>query len=127
MPGLDRRLNPETGDYISDGAGGDEDTDTVETAAYHQITTHRGEFWADPTKGSDLHLVPRMSITAALEFAPETLRGALQALVNAGLAKDLRVEVTTDPNAPHRLIGLSEITDVQRGRVDLTQIAGLDS
>lgn len=127
MPGLDRRIDPDTGDYIDDGAGGDLDTDTIETAAYHQIKTHRGEYWADPTKGSDLHLVPRMSLDQALEFAPDTIKACLQALVDAGLAKDLYVEVTTDPNVPYRLIGLSEITDAQKGAIDLSQIAGLTS
>jgi phage gp46-like protein len=125
MPGLDRRIDPETGDWIDDGAGGFEETDTCESAAYLQIRIHRGEYWADGSAGSDVHLVPRMSLTQALEFAPETLRAALQRLVDAGLAKDLFVEVTADPDHPHRLTGVTEITDAQGGRVDLSQIAGL--
>lgn len=123
--GLDRRIDPATGDYIDDGAGGDEDTDSVETAAYHQIKTERGEWWADPDKGSDLHLVPRLSVTQALELLPATLESALQALVDAGLARSQRVEVAAHPTVPNRIIGITEIVDIQRGPVDLATVAGL--
>ena len=125
MSGLDRRIDPVTKDWIDDGAGGFEETDTVETAAYLQIRIHRDEYWADAGAGSDIHLVPEMSITAALEFAPNTLRAALQALIDDGLATDMVVEVAVDPAHPHRIVGVTEITDAQRGGVDLSQIAGL--
>jgi len=125
--GLDRVIDPETGDYVDDGAGGDVDTETIETAAYHQILTHLGEYWAGPEKGSEIHRVPEMSATEALQKAPATLTAALQALVDAGFAKDLKVEVVADERVSGRIVGATSITDVQKGRVDLSKIAGLDS
>lgn len=123
--GLDRRYDPEVGDYIDDGAGGYEETDTVETAAYLQITIHRDEYVGDHSRGSDIHLLPRENADALTVLAAEdTLRAALQKLVDAGLAKDLEVNVSASEDFPHRLEGGTEITDAQRGRVDLSDVVG---
>lgn len=125
MAGFDRKIDPLTGDYIADGEGGYEESDTAETAAYHQITTERGSYFPQPDLGSDAYLLPTKnasSITAL--FAAESLRAALQKLADEGFIKDIEVEVTVTGSLPRRLVGGASFTDAQRGTVDLSEAVG---
>lgn len=125
MPGLDRKFDHFIGDYVDDGEGGYTETITVETAAYLQITIERDDWLVDATRGSDVHLLPQRNADAATVLAAQkTLQSALQRLVDAGLAKDLFVEVAIQDNLPGRLCGITEITDVQAGPIDLSEVVG---
>lgn len=125
MAGLDRRIDPLTGDYIDDGEGGYEETDTAETAAYHQITTHRGKYFPQPDLGSDTHLLVQRNADAITAlFAAESLQAALQKLADEGMIKDIEVEVTVTKEFPARLVGGASFTDAQRGTVDLSDAVG---
>ncbi len=126
MPGIDRRIDPVTKDYIDDGVGGYENTTTVETAGYHQIQTQIDRWWADPTKGSGVYLVPQMTLSeATIQFLEDTIRAAFQALIDAGLAREQRVEVANSELVVDRLLLLAELVDAAATQVDLTEVGGI--
>lgn len=125
MPGLNRRIDWSTGDYVSNGRGGHETTNTVEVPAYLELTIHRRSHIADPTRGSDLHLLPMENADAlTVALARDTAAAALQRLVNAGLAKNLVVDVAVSDDNEGRIIGETSIDDAMGGPVDLSGVVG---
>lgn len=121
MAGRDRKLNPITGDYVQDGAGGYEYTTTIATKVYHQLRTRRGSWWGDPDAGSDLYLVTDRGLSQdSVVFAKNAVRTALQRFVDLGLAKDVAVEAQAD--ARGRLTLQSTITDIQAGELDVSDL-----
>jgi phage gp46-like protein len=93
MPGLDRKLDPLTGDYLSDTVGGYVETESIQPALYHQLKTERGRWWGDADAGCDLYLVRASNLDqTAVVFAKDAIRTALQPFVEAGQARDLVVE-----------------------------------
>lgn len=124
MPGLNRRIDPATGDYIRDGRGGHETTPTIETGVYHQIRGKRRLWIGDPDAGSDLYLLPRRNLDrGAVVFADDAIRRAVQPFVDAGEAT--AVETALQAEKTGRLAGAASITDVQAGDIDITDIAGI--
>lgn len=125
MPGLNRRIDPATGDYRRDGKGGHEMTGTIETGIYHQIRGKRGLWLGDVDAGSDLYLLPRRNLDrGTVVFAEDAIRRALQPFVDAGEAREVRV--VSRPDARGRLT-IDEVTveDTQAGDVDVADIAGI--
>ena len=61
MPGLDRKINPLTRDYIDDGAGSTETTRNASTAIWHQFNTVKDRWWGDA----------EADFRAALDLRPE--------------------------------------------------------
>ena len=128
MAGRDREIDPLTKDYVDDGAGGYENTTTVRTAGYHQLTTERDQWWADRNVGSDLHLAPQLTASAtALQFIEDSVRAALQALIDAGLAREQNVIVQPDKRIPDRMLVLADLLDQNSTIVDLTEVTGTNT
>lgn len=124
MAGLDRTIDPLTGDYVDAEGGEYEETRTIAPAVYHQLKTPRNGWWGDPERGSDLHLVRRRNLNRdTVLFAENAIRTALQPFIEQRLARDLVVKSETD--ARGRLTMESEITDIQGVQIDLTDIVGV--
>jgi hypothetical protein len=51
MP-FDRKFDPVTQDFVSDGRGGYERTQTAETSVMNQLTAIRGAWWGDAELGT---------------------------------------------------------------------------
>lgn len=125
MPGLNRRLDPATGDYIRDGKGGHEKTGTIETGVYHQIRGKRSHWIGDIDAGSDLYLVPRRNLDrGALTFTEGAIVRALQPFVDAGQATDVSVALHAEKGG-RIVIDDASITDTQAGDVDFSDIPGI--
>lgn len=122
MPGIDRKLDPATGDYIETDEGGWEETSTMETALYHQFN---GEFnaWAgDAEAGCELYLLQRgRNSQAEAERAGDALNVAVRPFINLGLVEDLRIEIDREANAGRWAITTS-LRDVQYGSIDLNPL-----
>ena len=113
MPGYDRRIDPITRDYVDDGAGGCEETQSLETAVVHQILTEYGGDPGDGYAGSKVHLLARgLNGVPARAGARNAVAVALQPLVSAGLARDLRINIE---QAGTRLLVETSITDANAG------------
>lgn len=126
MGNLDRRIDPVTKDYVLDGQGGCELTSTAEVALYLQMTMHLDEYWADPELGSNLHRFATLGLSdAALQFAQEDVVAALGLLEEAGMIRDIAVDVSITDTRPHRLCITSEVTDTKGNRITLKEASGL--
>jgi len=122
MSGLDRILDPASQDYVDGENGEFGETPTIASGCYHQLTGQRNTWPGDPDAGSDLPLVLTRNLDrSTVVFAQDAIRRALQPFVDAGEATD--IEVAARANSTGRLILESSITDVQSGRIDLTDIA----
>lgn len=93
MPGYDRKIDPLTGDYVDAPGGAYAETLTIQPQLYHQLRTPRGQWWGDPDAGSDLYLIKQLD-KGTLVFAKDATSSALRPFVEAGQARDLRVEAT---------------------------------
>ncbi|MFH0901901.1 MAG: phage GP46 family protein [Pseudomonadota bacterium] len=122
MPGCNRRLDPLTRDYVSDGFGGYEKTRTLEVPCYHQLSTHREKWWGDAEAGCDLWKLQREGNSDVnARRAVEMVKLALKPFVDAGLAADL--EVTSEHDQLGRMVVRSSMTDVQSGQtLDLSPL-----
>ena len=121
MAGLDRILDPETGDYVKDGKGSYVKTNTVRTKLYHQVKTYLGFWWGDFQAGSAVYRVTRMGAnTSAVIFVKNAVRSSLAPFLERGLIKDLNVEA--EANASGRIIYHVNATDTQGGRIDIEGI-----
>lgn len=97
MPGRDRRLDPRTGDYIPDGAGGYQHTTTIETEIQHQLKAVFGSWWGDDKAGSRLRELLTGHIDAPTRvLAKRYAQLALQPFVDAGRGRDLTIKVSTE-------------------------------
>lgn len=113
MLGLDRRIDPVTRDYVDDGAGGYEETTTLETAVIHQVLDEYGRDPGDPLAGSRIHELARgLNGERDRGAARNAVAVALQPLVTAGLARGLRIELEQRGT---RLLLQSSLTDVNAG------------
>lgn len=113
MRGSDRRIDPVTRDYVDDGAGGYKETQTLETAVVHQVLDEYGADPGDELAGSTIHLLPRRSNGVLTKAeARNAAAVALQPLITAGFARNLRVVVE---QAGTRLLVETQITDVNAG------------
>lgn len=85
----DLAMDPITGDFVSDSAGGWQRTEHGDTAVLHQLECHYDAWWGDPELGSLLHDRDRFTGGAA-PVAAEVER-ALGVLVRDGKIADLEV------------------------------------
>lgn len=88
----DLAMDPITGDFVTDGAGGWSRTEYGDTAVLHQLECHYDAWWGDPELGSLLHDRDRFAGGAA-PVRTEVER-ALGVLVRDGKIADLAVAVT---------------------------------
>lgn len=114
---LDRRIDPVTLDYVDDGQGGWEMTDTIETQLHHQLHTEKNSWPADPQSGSEVHLVPRKADEDTMLQRLAAHQAALDVFVKDGVAADLKLELTEDDVGRPVIVG--SLRDVQRGTIDL--------
>ncbi len=122
MAGYDRLIDPTTGDYVDADGGEYEETKTIATAVYHQLKTERGRWWGDADAGSDLYLIRQKGLTrSTVVFAEDAIRTALQPFVDNGQATDVQVAASAD--AFGKLAIEASITDLQGGRIDVSDIA----
>jgi phage gp46-like protein len=113
VPGFDRRIDPVTRDYIDDGAGGYLETQSLETAVIHQALDHYGADPGDPLAGSRYHeLAQRTNGDVTRGEARNAIGVALQPLISAGLASNLRLVVEQNGT---RLLLEAGITDANAG------------
>jgi|GEM_PF-6155013 len=81
----DRRIDPRTGDYVSDGRGNWQTTTTSETAVYHQLRGDKGRWWGDADAGSRFFELDRAkSALRTAVVVRDILQDALEPLVDAG-------------------------------------------
>lgn len=114
MPGLDRKIDPLTRDYVDAGHGEYVETQSIQPALYHQFRTERGRWWGDPDAGSDLYLVARRNLdTGAVVFGKNALRAAAQPFVDDGQARDLVIDGAGDERG--RLVLFVSLTDTTTG------------
>lgn len=122
MPGRDLKIDPETGDYVSDGAGGYETTTDASTAMYHQIRGNLGQWAGDPKAGSRLHEFDRAKsfVSRTEREIVDAIDQALKPLVDASLitAPEHVTERTTD-----RVVTETTVRDRTTGQViDLSDV-----
>ncbi|MFA9271081.1 MAG: phage GP46 family protein [Baekduiaceae bacterium] len=114
MPGLDRKIDPITHDYVSDGAGGYEKTSTAQTALQHQLQDELGNWVGDPDAGSNLFKFARGGNSERRAAGlRDGVRAAVKPLVDAGMVADVQVGTTRDQTG--RLALQSSLRDVQSG------------
>lgn len=111
MAGLDRVINPETGDYVETAEGQWETTRNAQTAIYHQIRTKRNGWAGDPDAGSDFHELDRGKSTLR---TPVVIRDmterALAPLVDEGRITEPDIDVERDGT---RAAQEATVTDLQ--------------
>lgn len=107
---MDRRLDPVTRDYLDDGAGGYLETPTIETMVLHQTLNQAGGDPTDPQGGSRVHeLLAGAAGPGQVPAVRDAIAVALQPLVSAGLAADLRIDVEI---ANGRILAETHLRDV---------------
>lgn len=127
MPGYDRKLDPVTGDYIDDGAGGWEYVDTIETEVIHAVKDRRNQWDGDPSAGSDIHTLETANLGERDRLlAKRIMEVALQPFVDDGRARNLRVSVEINDEF-NRFEVSASMTDVQNGGADLSILTPLTS
>lgn len=113
MRGNDRRIDPVTRDYVDDGAGGYAETQSLETAVVHQVLTEYGSDPGDELAGSTIHELPKRSNGIPTKAEARNAGAvAIQPLITAGFARNLRVVVEHDGT---RLLLETQITDANAG------------
>jgi phage gp46-like protein len=115
-----RSINPATGDYEDNGAGGWETTDDESTTVRHALLDNLNQWTGAADQGSDLYLLERADASnATMTRADAMVRDALAPLVTAGKIRDL--EVTTERDQVKRLVFVVSYTAVRSGsHVDLS-------
>lgn len=113
----DRKLDPVTGDYVADAAGGWEYVETIESEAMHALKDRRRTWEGAPDDGSELHLLQQANLgerdrLLAKRYAEE----ALQRLVDAGRASRVRATSTIDTTYDRIELRI-EIDDVANGGI----------
>lgn len=120
MAGYDRKIDPVTKDYVSDGKGSYVKTATCETAAYHQVQDRFGEWAGDHTAGCRAHAIKRKNNGATMLRLKDAFHDALQVLVDNGRARDLKVELDLDQYG--RRVISTQLTDAQVGPLDVSNL-----
>lgn len=113
MAGLDRAINPLTGDYIDDGKGGWKYTALADTKCYHQLKTARNTWPGDPDAGADFNLLTRKETDEEIARAADMVRDALKPLINLNYVSDLILETGRDEAGRPAI--QSSVTDTQSG------------
>jgi phage gp46-like protein len=122
MAGIDRILDPLTGDYVLDSSTGAwETTWSARTAVYHAILCHRGAWAADADFGSRLHTLARAKNTQRMRAViTDMITEALQPLIDAGRISE---PVVLTERTVERIIVEATVTDLQtREEIDLTSL-----
>lgn len=114
----DFKIDPITRDFVRDGRGGWEHTETADTAVLHQLEIHYGTWWGDDAIGSRLHDRALFASDPGPGVAAETTR-ALGLLVDEQLIGD--VQVTAKEVKAGRVDGRTSYRLVETGQ--LVQLA----
>ena len=117
-----RRIDPAARDYVPDGRGGYEVTNTAEPAVYLQMVLARGSWVGAPRRGSRLSAFVRAKSIANRTPGEirEAIRETLQPLVDEGRLRDLQVRIARDRD---RVVAEIIAVDVASGaRMDLTHL-----
>ena len=123
MPGLDRTIDPTTGDYVDAVGGAYAESLTIATAVYHQIKGELDRWPGDPNAGSGVYRIKQLGTGKAGQRAAEdATRAALQGFVDRGDASDLAVAAEGQANG--RMLIAAELTDVQYGPVVVATALG---
>lgn len=118
MAGKDRILDPETGDYVSDGKGGLQTTTDLRTAVWHQVAGKRTKWVGDPDAGSDLYTFERVGNSEDTAIAAkDAMARCLQPFIESGRGADLVVD--TDRAPLGRLTVVASMKDVSHGQIDV--------
>lgn len=90
---MDKELNPLTGDYTG------KVINTLQNAVYIRLVTPLGSWWADPTIGSQLHLLQReKDLVRVALLAKQYAEEALQPIVADGRADEITVSTSQPKN-----------------------------
>lgn len=128
----DRKLDPTTGDYIPDGAGGWEYVDTIESEVHHRLRDQRDRFAGDPQHGSDLHLLKKGHLDErtrirAKAYAEVALQPVLDGGRGANLRVDARIEKSDPDPAKRGVVVETQLTDVTNGAADVSNVTPLST
>jgi hypothetical protein len=94
MAGVDL-LYDDDGDYIDDGAGYFEETETAQPAVRHQMLDELDAWVGDPALGRD-QTTTRLNSQRDADRRANSVRNAYQPLVDDGLIEELSITVDTD-------------------------------
>jgi len=121
MSGLDRKLDPSTGDYVADDAGGWETTRSAQNAIYHQIKGELDRWVGDPQAGSRFYTLARAkSSVRTPQVVVDIARQALARLVAVGRITAPEIETERDRD---RILQRIVTTDLETGeQLDLTDL-----
>lgn len=112
-------IDPETGDFVRDGAGGWERTETGDTAIRNQLGVQFGSWWGDPRIGSLLHDRARFASDPPTLVAAE-LRRAFALLAADQYLADVEVTAAANPVKQGRVDARTSYRLVESGQlVDL--------
>jgi len=100
MP-FDRKFDPDTGDFISDGRGGYVRTATAETSVMNQVLAKRGAWWGDPDLGILEDGLHELDQTRPARDAEQAIKRGLGRLEEMGRIDSL--EVKASEPAPGRI------------------------
>ena len=120
----DLAFDPLTKDFIRDGAGGWERTETGDTAVLHQCSVHFGRWWGDAAIGALFHERERFATDPAPLHDAE-YRRALGLLVTEQYIADL--QVTSVETKPGRVDSRTSYRLVETGQAveaALPQVGG---
>lgn len=120
----DRAIDPLTGDYIDDGAGGYVYTSGADTAVRHAV---RGRPWWGDGSGTDVDDLAHLSIDEAIARFRPALDRALQPLVDAGVLRSFAVEVSVDPRVRSRRLASVVAYDASGNRLELSDLVPFGS
>ncbi len=121
----DRKLDPITHDYIPDGAGGFETTETIETEMQHQILDRFAMWWGDPSAGSMLYMLAQANLGERDRLlAKRYSEVALQSIVDGGRATNLRVTSRIDKTY-QRIVVENTLSDVHSAGADVSVLTPL--
>jgi hypothetical protein len=126
MPGLDRRIDPITGDYVHDGDGATETTRSALPQVYHQLRLGKRTWFGDPDAGIDRARYERRANSRRTELAyDDALKEALAPLVAEGSIS--RPQTRHQRESGGRLVHEATATDLQTGdQLDLTRLVPLN-
>lgn len=96
--GSDRRIDSSTRDYVDNGRGEWEQTETLQTALWHDLQAELNAWPGDAEAGSEMHLLRKdgRADGIALQKAEDFVRRAWRKYLADGRLADLKVGTVVD-------------------------------
>lgn len=91
---FDRKFDPETGDFISDGKGSYVRTANADTSVMNQMLAHRGKWWGDADLGTFENGLADIDPTDPIGSAEQAIKRGLGRLESLGRIDSLEAEAS---------------------------------